>query len=80
MTFDSKPIGSGPYRVAAWDRGSVVHLVANPTYFRGKPTIAKIDLRYLSDTTTALVQLKTGELDALLGGDVGLGSQYAALP
>ena len=80
VAFNAKPIGSGPYRVAAWDRGSVVHLVANPTYFRGKPRIAKIDLRYLSDTTTALVQLKTGELDALLGGDVGLGSQYAALP
>ena len=27
-----------------------------------------------------LVQLKTGELDALIGGDVALGSQYAALP
>ena len=63
MAFNAKPIRSGPYRVAAWDRGSVVHLVAN-----------------LPDTTTALVQLKTGELDALLGGDVGLGSHYAALP
>ena len=80
VAFNAKPIGSGPYRVAAWDRGSVVHLVANPTYFRGTPAIAKIDIRYLPDATTSLVQLKTHELDALIGGDVSLGAQYASLP
>ena len=65
--------------MAAWARGDVLHLVANGDYFRGTPAIGKIDIRYVPDSTTALVELKTGELDALIGGDTALGPQYAAL-
>lgn len=80
VAFNAKPIGSGPYRVAGFERGNVVHLVANPLYFRGKPPIAAIDLRYIPDANTELVQLKTGELDGVLGAGVALGRQLAALP
>lgn len=79
VAFNAKPIGTGPYRVAGWERGNAIHLVANPRYFRGKPAIDAIDLRYVPDANTELVQLKTGELDGVLGVNVALGRQLAAL-
>ena len=80
VAFNAKPIGSGPYRVARFDRGNVVRLVANPLYFRGKPPIDAIDLQYIPDANTELVQLKTGELDGALAADVALGRELLAIP
>jgi peptide/nickel transport system substrate-binding protein len=80
IPFDAHPIGSGPYRVVRWERGSQLRLAANPTYFLGKPAIGAIDLRFVPDSSTVLNQLRTGELDGQIEGDLALASQYAALP
>ena len=61
--FESKPIGSGPYRVVSWERGSRLNLSANPLYFRGKPQIERIEFHYVPDQNTLGIQVKTGELD-----------------
>ncbi len=61
--FESKPIGSGPYIVDSWERGSRLVLRANPTYFRGKPAIDRIEFRYVPDQNTLGLQVTTGELD-----------------
>ena len=35
--FNLEPIGSGPYKLASWQKGVQSHLDANETYWRGKP-------------------------------------------
>ena len=80
VPFDEMPVGSGPYRVERWARGVAVRLAANPTYFGGAPKLPAIELRYAPDTTTALVQLQTGELDAAILADTSLVARYRALP
>jgi peptide/nickel transport system substrate-binding protein len=80
IPFDAKPVGTGPYRVERWDRGSMLRLSANPTYFRGKPAIETLELHFVPDSTVVLAQLQTGELDAVLAGDMALAQQYARLP
>ncbi|HEY3674768.1 MAG TPA: ABC transporter substrate-binding protein, partial [Candidatus Tumulicola sp.] len=58
------PIGSGPYRVEKWIRGDRLDLVANGSYFRGKPKIARISIRFVPSHATILNQLRSGEIDA----------------
>jgi peptide/nickel transport system substrate-binding protein len=61
--FDSAPIGSGPYRVAKWVRGDRLDLIANASYFRGKPPIENISIRILPNHSTILNQLRSHEID-----------------
>jgi peptide/nickel transport system substrate-binding protein len=63
VDFNAAPIGSGPYRFVAWHRGSDIELAANPDYFRGRPKIAHVDIRFLTNDNTMLIALRTGELD-----------------
>ena len=69
VPFDALPIGSGPYRVTAWHRGDDVEFAANPTYWRGKPHIAKLVYRIIPDANTRLQALQTGEADAYFDAD-----------
>ncbi|HEY4439654.1 MAG TPA: peptide ABC transporter substrate-binding protein [Candidatus Elarobacter sp.] len=62
--FNRAPIGSGPYRVVSWARGERLTLAANPSYWRGKPAIETIVVRFIADEQTILTGLRTGEIDA----------------
>lgn len=61
--FAATPVGSGPYTLVAWRRGSEIELTANPAYFRGPPKIARVLVRFLTNDNTMMVALRTGELD-----------------
>ncbi len=63
IPFDSKPVGSGPYVVTRWLRGDRIEMRANPNYWRGKPKIARITIRFVPDATTAIDLLRTHEVD-----------------
>ena len=69
VAFNAAPIGSGPYRFGPWLRGDRIILAANPTYHGGKPAIDRIDLRFMSDSSTIVNQLSTGEIDATFFAD-----------
>jgi peptide/nickel transport system substrate-binding protein len=61
--FNAKPIGSGAFIVDRWERGSQVVLRANPGYFRGRPAIDEIHIRFLPDGNSLAIALRTGEID-----------------
>ncbi len=61
--FNERPVGSGPYAVDAWHRGSDIELRANPTYFGGKPAIERLDVAFVTDSNTLAIKLKTGDTD-----------------
>jgi peptide/nickel transport system substrate-binding protein len=56
-------IGSGPYKLVAWHRGSDMVFEANRDYFRGVPKIAWVVVRFLADDNTMMIALRTHELD-----------------
>ena len=62
-SFESAPVGSGPYTVERWDRGSRILLRANPGYFRGKPHIEHIEIDFVPDENVLALRVKDGELD-----------------
>ena len=59
------PVGSGPYRVVEMVRDQRYRLEANPTYFKGKPTIDRLELPIVKDPAAAFAALRTGELDSV---------------
>jgi peptide/nickel transport system substrate-binding protein len=61
--FGQHPVGSGPYVLERWDRGSSVVLKANPLYFRGKPPIEHIEIKLLGDSNSLAIGMRTGEID-----------------
>jgi peptide/nickel transport system substrate-binding protein len=61
--YNSLPIGSGPYRVIAWERGNQIRMQANPDFYLGKPKINEVDYKIIPDQNTLATQVKTHELD-----------------
>ena len=61
IPFNAMPVGSGPYVVTNWARGDHVELRANPYYYRGKPAIEHLRIRFVADPNTAMNLLRTHE-------------------
>jgi peptide/nickel transport system substrate-binding protein len=77
--FNSMPIGSGPFKVVEWQRGTVVRLVANPYYFLGPPKLKRVDFYSEPDENTLETQVQTHALDMLARGTAINWPRYAAL-
>ncbi len=59
------PIGNGPYRFVSWTAGQSVELVADSTFFLGRPHIRRLVWRFTPDLTVAVTQVVAGEADAI---------------
>jgi peptide/nickel transport system substrate-binding protein len=63
--FNVAPLGSGPYRLRAWQKGVQSVLEANENYWRGKPPFATVVFRVVPDVSTRIADLKTGRADLI---------------
>jgi peptide/nickel transport system substrate-binding protein len=77
--YNSLPVGSGPFKVVAWNRAQDVELVANPNFYLGKPRLKEVIYKILPDENTVVTQLQTHELDMLALGSSSKWPEYAAL-
>ena len=74
-------MGTGPYRFVSWDKGSSFTVARNPDYWNGVVVPRKVEtftVRVISDETTLLAALRTGELDGQMGQLSGRGVQSLA--
>ena len=62
--YNRAPLGTGPYKVAEWKTGEYIALERVPNYWRGDgtPKIKRILFKFLTNTTTRINQLKSGEV------------------
>ncbi len=61
--FFAKPIGTGPFLLDHWTKGSELTLVRNPTYWqKGKPYLDKVVFRLVPDDNTRILQLEGGQV------------------
>lgn len=59
---NAKPIGTGPFKLKEWVRGSHIHLVRNDDYWqKGKPYLDEIYYRVLPDASARVVAMETGQ-------------------
>ncbi len=78
--YNSKPIGSGPFMVDHWDRGSQVVLKAYPGYYLGKPKLDEVVLKILPDENTLINQVRTHEIDMAVHVGANLWPQLHDIP
>lgn len=58
----TSPIGTGPFSLESYSRGDRIVLTANPDYWGGAPELAGVEFRFISEPSTALAALRSGEV------------------
>lgn len=64
--FGAKPVGTGPYTVAAFEAGRRVELAKNASYYKadwGAPRLDKITVLSITDPQTRIAELTSGKVD-----------------
>ena len=67
----TKPVGTGPFKLAEFKRGDTIRLVRNPDYFKkDRPYLDEINFRVVDNRATRLLAFSTGEFDITFPSDV----------
>ncbi|MGH2560579.1 MAG: ABC transporter substrate-binding protein [Thermomicrobiales bacterium] len=60
----ANPVGAGPYRFVAWERGDHITLEANPDYpagsLKGQPIAKRVVVRFVPEASTRVADLLAG--------------------
>jgi peptide/nickel transport system substrate-binding protein len=62
---NGRPIASGPFFLASWNRGSSMVFKRNERYWGKRAYLRQIIFRFVPDTNTQVQQIRGGELDVL---------------
>jgi len=54
------PIGTGPFMVDVWDRGSEIVMSANPNYHGEAPAFNTLVFRWAAESTSRILELQSG--------------------
>jgi len=65
--FATHPVGTGPFMFEAYDPRQETVLKANAKYFRGKPILEKLVIKYMPNVSSREFGLRTGELHVIEG-------------
>lgn len=63
------PVGTGPFRFVEWIPNERIVLEANPDYWEGRPKVERLIFKVVPDSSTRLIQLQTGQIQAMDGID-----------
>lgn len=61
--LQTKPIGTGPFKLTEFRSGERTVLTANPDYWGGKPKLGELELREIPEVAGRLTALQSGEID-----------------
>lgn len=75
-TNKTNPVGTGPFKFAAWNRGSSLQLTRNDAYWGTAAKLKDIEFRFISDANAMNNALTAGDIDAI--GQVGGPEQLQA--
>lgn len=56
------PVGTGPFKLVEWSRGTQIVLEANQDYWRGRPNLDRVIVRPVREASTRVLQLEAGQL------------------
>ncbi len=64
--FATKPVGTGPFTVAEWQRDSFIRLQRFDGYWRrGEPKLREVLIRFVPESAVKIAGLLSGEFDAV---------------
>ena len=61
--FNKEPIGTGPYKVVAWNKGESIELEAFEDYWGGAPAIKHVTWKIIPEGSSRTMALEAGEVD-----------------
>ena len=64
--FEKQPIGSGPYMVQEFVRGSFVKLRAFDKYWGPKPAFKEVTIKFVTDPSARVAEIESGSSDLTL--------------
>ena len=67
VDYALQPVGTGPFRYVAWDRGQRVVLERNAQYWKSPVKVERVIYRPIVEDQTRLTELLTGALDLIVG-------------
>lgn len=71
LAAGAKPIGTGPFKFKAWERGSYIHLVRNPDYYiPNKPHLDEIYYHIIPDAALRSSALSKGTVKLSAFNDI----------
>jgi ABC-type transport system substrate-binding protein len=59
------PIGTGPFQVDAWDRGSEILFSRNESYWGDAPAFDTLVFRWAAESTSRILELESGNADLI---------------
>ena len=63
----TRPIGTGPFRLAEWQPGQRLVLARNPDYYLpGIPELERVEFRFIPDPSAQLAALQAGDVDLVV--------------
>ncbi|MHA6616598.1 ABC transporter substrate-binding protein [Pseudonocardia sp. DLS-67] len=79
---EREPIGTGPYRIAAWQPGIRLTLERNPGYWGSPPPFARAEYEWRSDSSVRAAMVVNGEADIAtgIGAEDGAGELGVSFP
>ncbi|MBN9445878.1 MAG: ABC transporter substrate-binding protein [Bosea sp.] len=60
----TRPVGTGPFKFARWNRGDRLEFERNAEYWGPKPALAKAVFRFIGDPQAQVAALRAGDIDA----------------
>ncbi|MFJ4809470.1 ABC transporter substrate-binding protein [Streptomyces longwoodensis] len=62
-SFNTEPVGTGPYLLTSWSKGEKLTFKANPGYWGGAPKVGKVTMAIVKDDDVRATRLRSGDLD-----------------
>lgn len=79
--FKKHPVGTGPFRFSRYLPGREVDLTANDGYFRGRPHLDGVQIRFVPGIRAREAALLNGDLDVITGsGEKGWAQRMSGKP
>src|SRR5207249_4148597 len=63
-------VGTGPFKLKEWARGSHMTFAANDSYTLGRPKIDEVEVRFIPDPNTMLANVLAGAVEVTLGKSI----------
>lgn len=62
-SFNTEPVGTGPYVLTSWRKGDRLTFKANPDYWGGEPEVKNLTMAFVADDDVRATRLRSGDLD-----------------
>lgn len=65
-SYNTKPVGTGPYALTSWRKGEKLSFKANPHYWGRKPKVERFTVAVIEDDDVRATRLRSGDLDGAI--------------